>query len=62
MQQISIGDGFRFGCGFLLASLIAWLAVAIIGGILTAIFGAALGGIFQRISELGMITQMLGLV
>jgi hypothetical protein len=62
MNQISIGDGFRFGCGFLLASLIAWLAVAIIGGILTAIFGAALGGLFQRISELGLIPQILSLI
>ena len=62
MQQISVGDGFRFGCGFLLASLIAWLAVAIIGGILTAIFGAALGGIFERVSELGMITHLIGLL
>ena len=62
MNQISIGDGFRFGCGFLLASLIAWLAVAIIGGILTVIFGAALGGLFERISELGMIPQILSLI
>jgi hypothetical protein len=62
MQQISVGDGFRFGCGFLLASLIAWLAIAIIGGILTAIFGAALGGLFQRISDLGMIQQLIGLL
>jgi hypothetical protein len=62
MNQISIGDGFRFGCGFLLASLIAWLAVAIIGGNLTAIFGAALGGLFQRISELGLIPQILSLI
>jgi hypothetical protein len=62
MNQISVGDGFRFGCGFLLASLIAWLAVAIIGGILTAIFGAALGGLFQRISELGLIPQILSLI
>jgi len=62
MNEISVGDGFRFGCGFLLASLIAWLAVAIIGGILTAIFGAALGGIFERISELGLVTQLIGLL
>ena len=62
MQQISVGDGFRFGCGFLLASLIAWLAVAIIGGILTAIFGAALGGIFERIGDLSMLAPLIGLL
>jgi hypothetical protein len=62
MQQISVGDGFRFGCGFLLASLIAWLAVAIIGGILTAIFGAALGGLFSRLDLLSMVPQILSLI
>jgi hypothetical protein len=62
MQQISIGDGFRFGCGFLLAALIAWLAMAVIGGILAVIFGATLGGIFQRINELGLIPQILSLI
>ena len=60
MQQLSVGDGFRFGCGFLLAALIAWLAMVIIGGILTAIFGAALGSLFQRFSDLGMISQWIG--
>jgi hypothetical protein len=62
MQQLSVGDGFRFGCGFLLASLIAWLAVAIIGGILTAIFGAALGPIFQRLGGMSLIPQILSLI
>jgi hypothetical protein len=62
VQKISVGDGFRFGCGFLLASLIAWLVVAIIGGILTALFGAALGGLFQRIGDLSMIIQLIGLL
>jgi hypothetical protein len=62
MQQLSVGDGFRFGCGFLLAALIAWLAMAIIGGILAAVFGAALGGIFERISDLSMIAPLIGLL
>jgi hypothetical protein len=62
MQQLSIGDGFRFGCGFLLAAAIAWLAMAIIGGILAAIFGAALGGIFERIGDLGLVPQVLSLI
>jgi hypothetical protein len=62
VEKISVGDGFRFGCGFLLASLIAWLVVAIIGGILTALFGAALGGIFQRIGDLSLVPQILLLI
>jgi len=46
MNGLSVGDGFKFGCGFILAAFIAWLAVAIVGGIITVLFGAALGGIF----------------
>jgi hypothetical protein len=62
MQQLSVGDGFRFGCGFLLAATIAWLAMVVIGGILAAIFGAAFSTIFERISDLGMIPQILSLI
>ena len=62
MQQLSIGDGFRFGCGFLLAALIAWLAMAIIGGILAAIFGAALGGLIERLGDLSWVPQLIGLL
>jgi hypothetical protein len=62
MDEISVGDGFRFGCGFMLAALIAWLAMAIIGGILAAIFGAALGGIIERFSSLGLVPLILGLI
>jgi hypothetical protein len=46
---LSVGDGFKFGCGFLLAAFIAWLAMAIIGTILVAIFGATLGALFDGI-------------
>ena len=62
MQQISVGDGFRFGCGFMLAASIAWLAMMIIGGILTALFGAAFGSLFERIRDLGQFIPMLGLI
>ncbi|MCS7260975.1 MAG: hypothetical protein NZ765_09365 [Anaerolineae bacterium] len=27
---LSVGDGFKFGCGFMLAGIIAWIAIAII--------------------------------
>ena len=62
MQQLSIGDGFRFGCGFLLAAAIAGLAMAISGGRLAAVFGAALGGIFDQLGDLSLVPQGLGLI
>ena len=49
MNGLSVGDGFKFGCGFLLAAFIAWLIVAIVGGIIAAVFGAALGGLLNTL-------------
>jgi flagellar biosynthesis protein FliQ len=46
MQGLTVGDGFKFGCGFLLAALIAWVAMAVVVGVLTAIFGAGLTALF----------------
>ena len=48
MNDLSVSDGFKFGCGFMLAALVAWLAMAIISGILAAIFGGTLIGFMDR--------------
>jgi integral membrane sensor domain MASE1 len=61
MQGFSVGDGFKFGCGFFLAAFIAWLVTAIIGAILMAIFGTALGALFERMGTdlVGQLSQLL---
>jgi hypothetical protein len=51
MNDLSVADGFKFGCGFMLAALIAWLAMAIVGGILTAIFGGTLFGLLEDLVQ-----------
>jgi len=48
MRELSVVDGFKFGCGFMLAMLIAWVAMAIVSAILAAIFGGALAGLLER--------------
>ena len=48
MNDLSVADGFKFGCGFMLAALVAWLAIAIISGILAVIFGGTLAGLLER--------------
>jgi hypothetical protein len=66
MNGLSVGDGFKFGCGFILAAFIAWLAVAIVGGIIMALFGAALGGIFgtllKNVPTSGLLPALMGLI
>ena len=57
MNQITVADGFRFGCGFMLAAFIVWLAIAIVGGILAAIFGTAVGSVFGNL--MGQVPQLL---
>ena len=59
MQGLTIGDGFKFGCGFLLAAFIAWLVTAIVGGILMAIFGTAIGALFESTDLIGQLPQLL---
>ncbi len=39
--SVSIGDGFLFGCGFLLAGLVASIGMGLIFFVLTLILGAA---------------------
>ena len=60
MGELSVGDGFKFGCGFMLAVLIAWVAMAIVGGILTAIFGGTLAALLERfVSVLPTISNLV---
>jgi hypothetical protein len=65
VNGLSVGDGFKFGCGFFLAMLVAWVAVVIIGAILslilTAVFGLTLGSIFSDLST-SFLPQLVGLI
>ncbi len=40
---LSVGDGFKFGCGFMLAGIIAWIVIAIIALVLSLVLGAGMG-------------------
>ncbi len=36
---LSFGDGFKFGCGFMLAGVVTWIVVGIVGIVLTLLLG-----------------------
>jgi hypothetical protein len=59
---LSVGDGFKFGCGFFLAAFIVWLAIAIVGGILAVIFSTALSGILRNLDLVSQLPQLLNLL
>lgn len=65
MNTLSVSDGFKFGCGFFLAALAAWMAVVVVGAILslivTAILGVSLGALFGGM-DLSWVPDMLGFI
>jgi hypothetical protein len=62
MQGLTVGDGFRFGCGFLLAAAIVWVVLAIAGVILTVLFGAGLGAFFQNLDITSYLPLLPGVI
>ena len=66
MNGLSVGDGFKFGCGFLLAVFIVWLVMAIVMGILAAVMGIGLGSIIpsllKNVPTSGLLPALVGLI
>ncbi len=58
MTELSFGDGFRFGCGFIAAGVVFYIILAIISVIVVLLLGVlgggmmTLPGIFQKSSML----------
>lgn len=62
-DQLSVGDGFKFGCGFFLAGFIAWIIMVIVMFIFTFVFGSLAGGIFEDlIDTMGLLLPLLAVV
>jgi len=51
-EGLSFGDGFKFGCGFLTASVVAAIIMSIVGAILSLLAGlVGLGGLSALMSS-----------
>jgi hypothetical protein len=48
-SDISVGDGFRFGCGFMIAAAVAYLLLAIVFIVTSVVFSGAIAAYLQRI-------------
>ncbi len=46
--DLSVGDGFRFSCGFMLAVAVAYVILAIVTIVASVAFSGALAAILQR--------------
>jgi len=42
MRSMNFGDGFRFGCGFFLATVVAYIIMLVVFVLITLISGASI--------------------
>lgn len=47
-SELSVGDGFRFGCGFMIAVVVAYILLAIILFVLSIAFSGLFAALLQR--------------
>ena len=47
-SDLSVGDGFRFGCGFMIAVAVAYVILALVTIVASIAFSGALAAILQR--------------
>lgn len=63
MNGLSIGDGFKFGCGFFMAGFVAWIFMVIVTFLLTFVITAVAGDLLQDIFDtFGLWLPMLAIV
>ena len=62
MNGLSVGDGFKFGCGFFIAGFITWLAIVITMTLFMVLFSATISSIFGDLDLFGALLPLLGLV
>jgi hypothetical protein len=63
MRELSVSDGFRFGCGFFIAGLVAWLVMVMIVFLLTFAFGTFFDNVFQDLlGTMGQLFPVMALV
>jgi hypothetical protein len=60
MNDLTVGDGFKFGCGFMLAAVLAWLGMTIVSVIIAVIFSGALAGLLAGlVDSLGSVAPVI---
>lgn len=62
MGGLSVGDGFKFGCGFFIAGFITWLVMAVIMALIMVVFRTTLGTIFGDWGYFGSLLPLLTVI
>lgn len=63
MNELSVGDGFKFGCGFFLAGFVAWIAMLIVVFLFSLVFGGLVGTLYEDLlGNIGLALPLLAIV
>jgi len=63
MNELSVGDGFKFGCGFFLAGFVAWIAMLIVVFLFSLVFGGLIGTLSEDLlGSIGLALPLLAIV
>ncbi len=62
MNELTVADGFKFGCGFFIAGFVAWLVMLAVIFVFSLLFGAALGNLFSGLDTMGVVLPMLAIL
>lgn len=63
MNELSVGDGFKFGCGFFIAGFVAWLIMVVVMFLIALTFGTLTGGIFEDLlNTVSLLLPVLAVV
>jgi hypothetical protein len=63
MNELSVGDGFKFGCGFFLAGFVAWIAMLIVMLLFSLVFGGLIGTLYEDLlGSIGLALPLLAIV
>ena len=60
MNELTVGDGFRFGCGFFMAGFLTWLVMMGVVLVISLVMGAALSSVFEDVAD--SMSQLLPLL
>jgi hypothetical protein len=59
MNGLSVGDGFKFGCGFFIAGFITWLVIFITMLLFATVFSGLVGGLLDAFGDFGRSLLLL---
>ncbi len=62
MNGLSVGDGFKFGCGFFIAGFVAWFVMVIFWVLLILLMGILGLSVTELYDDFSLVLPLLAIV